>query len=145
MEAMQPRICIQPQSRRSPRYYITMIIRAPSRVFQFQDSQHSFKTAWTTYYQGCTENASQHPIVGNITAPSAAVAFPYLFSCISSSFLSCLKNLYFLANSHLLWWPDRAPCHDAFVCRSLHLSFLFHFVLRGTALHSLLQQEGQTM
>ena len=43
MEATQPRICIQPQSRRSPRYYITIVIRAPSRVFQLKGSQHSFQ------------------------------------------------------------------------------------------------------
>ena len=37
------RICIQPQSRRSSHYCMTMIKRPLSRVFQFQGSQHSFQ------------------------------------------------------------------------------------------------------
>ena len=48
----------------------------------FKTANTLFKTVWTTCYQGCTENASQHPIVGNITAPTTAVAFPYLIANI---------------------------------------------------------------
>ena len=44
----------------------------------FKTANTLFKTVWTIYYHGCTENASQHPVLGNITAPSTAVAFPYL-------------------------------------------------------------------
>ena len=52
---------------------------APPVVFSNVKTANTlFKTVWTTYYQGCTENASQHSVVGNITAPSTAVAFPYL-------------------------------------------------------------------
>ena len=78
MEAMQPRICIQPQSRRSPRCYITMIIRAPSRVFQFQDSQHSFQDCMDYILPGLHWKRFTTPCRIAYTAPSTAVAFPYL-------------------------------------------------------------------
>ena len=78
MEAMQPRICIQPQSRRSPRYYITIIIRAPSRVFQFQDSQHSFQDCMDYILPGLHWKRFTTPCRIAYTAPSTAVAFPYL-------------------------------------------------------------------
>ena len=71
-------ICIQPQSRRSPRCYITIIIRAPSRVFQFQDSQHSFQDCMDYILPGLHWKRFTTPCRRNITAPSTAVAFPYL-------------------------------------------------------------------
>ena len=36
----------------------------------FKAANTLFKTVWTIYYQGCTENTPQHPLLGNITAPS---------------------------------------------------------------------------
>ena len=87
MEAMQPRICIQPQSRRSPRYYITMIIRAPSRVFQFQDSQHSFKDCMDYMLPGLHWKRFTTPCRWQHYCSLHRCGFS-LFNCISSSFFS---------------------------------------------------------
>ena len=95
MEAMQPRICIQPQSRRSPRYYITMIIRAPSRVFQFQDIQHSFQDCMDYILPGLHWKRFTTPCRRQHHCSLHRCGFS-LFNCISSSFLS-----------FYIFWPDR--------------------------------------
>ena len=87
MEAMQPRICIQPQSRRSPRYYITMIIRAPSRVFQFQDSQHSFQDCMDYILPGLHWKCFTTPCRRQHHCSLHCVAFPYLTAYLQVFFL----------------------------------------------------------
>ena len=78
---------------------------APPVVFSnFKTSNTLFKTVWTTYYQGCTENASQHSVVGNITAPSTAVAFPYLTAYLQ---VFCLFISIFWPIRTCSGWPDR--------------------------------------
>ena len=99
MEAMQPRICIQPQSRRSPRYYITIIIRAPSRVFQLQDSQHSFQDCMDYILPGLHRKHS--------TKPSPRQHNCSLHHCGFSLFIgksSFLSFWYFLANLIIRIW-----------------------------------------
>ena len=83
-------ICIQPQSRRSPRCYITIIIRAPSRVFQFQDSQHSFQDCMDYTLPGLHWKRFTTPCRIAYTAPSTAVAFPYLTA--SDTFVPWISN-----------------------------------------------------
>ena len=77
---------------RSLRCNMTIIKRTLGRVFQL------VKTVWTICYQGCTENTPQHPLLGNVTAPSIAVVFPYL----SANLQALCLFLYFLANKFAL-------------------------------------------
>ena len=85
----------QPQSRRSPRYYITMIIRAPSRVFQFQDSQHSFKDCMDYILPGLHWKCFTTPCRRQHHCSLHRCGFS-LFNCISSSFFS-----------FYIFWPIR--------------------------------------
>ena len=96
MEAIQPRICIQPQSRRSPRYYITIIIRAPSRVFQFQDSQHSFQDDMDYRLPGLHWK--------RFTTPCRRQHHCSLHRC-GFSLLNCIYLQVFCL--HYIFWPDR--------------------------------------
>ena len=105
MEAMQPRICIQPQSRRSPRCYITIIIRASSRVFQFQDSQHSFQDCMDYILPGLHWKRFTTPCRRQHHCSLHRVAFPYLTAYLQ---VFCL----FIS----IFWPIRTcwlagPCY----------------------------------
>ena len=55
------RICIQPQSRRSSHYCMTMIKRPLSRFFQFQGSQHSFQDCMDYILPGLHRKHSTTP------------------------------------------------------------------------------------
>ena len=100
MGAIQPRVCIQPQSRRSPRYYITMIIRAPSRVFQFQDSQHSFKDCMDYILPGLHWKRFTTPCRRQHHCSLHCVAFPYL-----TAYLQVFFSFYIFWPIRI--WPDR--------------------------------------
>ena len=100
MEAIQPRVCIQPQSRRSPRYYITMIIRAPSRVFQFQDSQHSFKDCMDYILPGLHWKRFTTPCRRQHHCSLHCVAFPYLTAYIQESVFAKQCNSIFYPFFH---------------------------------------------
>ena len=97
MEAMQPRIRIQPQSRRSPRCYMTIIKRNLSRVFQLQGSQHSF--------QDCMDYILPELHRKHFTTPSWATSLlspPLWLFPIYRQIFKFFVFLYFLANSHLI-------------------------------------------
>ena len=69
----------------------------------FKAASTLFETSWTIYYQGCTENTPQHPLLRNVTAPSTAVVFPYLLSANLQVF--CLFCLFFFGKFAFLLVP----------------------------------------